>query len=145
MKEIRVTDSFLSMSAERRNCQNEERYEDCATEEYLKRVKTVCSCIPENLLEEADDKKVFLSTLSPGLDVLCYQDICSAQGRACVEEISTEPVDCVKPCAGIYASLVKHDVISAGDHSFSSLLDDYNRYKNLFEDYVDFPTEIKGC
>ena len=60
-------------------------------------------------------------------------------------EISTTPVDCVKPCQGIYASVVKHEVVSVGDISFSSLLDDYNRYKNLFEDYVDFPTEIKGC
>ena len=60
VKEVRVTDSFLSMSAERRNCQNEERYEDCATADYLKRVKKICSCIPENLLEDADDKKVFI-------------------------------------------------------------------------------------
>ena len=60
VKEVRVTDSFLSMSAERRNCQNEERYEDCATEDYLKRVKKICSCIPESLLEETDDKKVFI-------------------------------------------------------------------------------------
>ena len=58
MKEVRVTDSFLSMSAERRNCQTEESYEDCATADYLKRVKKVCSCIPENLLDEADDRKV---------------------------------------------------------------------------------------
>lgn len=63
MKEVRVTDSFLSMSAERKNCQNEERYEDCASEEYLKRVKKICSCIPENLLGEADDKKVFFCRL----------------------------------------------------------------------------------
>ena len=76
---------------------------------------------------------------------VCHQDICPAQARACVDEISPEPVDCVKPCRGIYASVVKHGVISAGDHSFASLLDEYNRYKNLFEDYVDFPTEIKGC
>ena len=62
-----------------------------------------------------------------------------------MEEISTQPVNCVKPCQGIYASVVKHEVVSAGDNSFSSLLDDYNRYKNFYEDYVDFPTEIKGC
>ena len=62
-----------------------------------------------------------------------------------MEEISTEPANCVKPCEGIYASVVKQGVISAGDRAFSSLMDDYNRYKNLFEDYVDFPKEIKGC
>ena len=78
------------------------------------------------------------------IHVSCFQDICSAQGRACVDEISPEPQDCVKPCQGIYASVVKHEVVSAGDSSFSSILDDYNRYKNLFEDDVDFPTEIKG-
>ena len=59
VKEVKVTSSFLSMSAEKRNCQNEERYEDCATEEYLKRVKEICSCIPENLMGQDDDGKVF--------------------------------------------------------------------------------------
>ena len=39
---------------------------------------------------------------------------------------------------------MKQDVKSSGELSFLSLMDDYNRYKNFFEDYVDFPTEIKG-
>ena len=59
VKEVKVTSSFLSMSEEKRNCQNEERYEDCATREYLKRVKEICSCIPENLMGQDDDGKVF--------------------------------------------------------------------------------------
>ena len=43
------------MSAEKRNCQNEEGYEDCATREYLRRVKERCFCVPENLIEQEDD------------------------------------------------------------------------------------------
>ena len=73
-----------------------------------------------------------------------FQDICSAQGSACVEEISTEPEDCLKPCEGIYASVVRHDARSAGDHSFLSLLDEYKKYKNLFDKNVNFPNDIKG-
>ena len=48
------------MNLEKRNCQNDELYEDCATNEYLERVKRICSCIPENLIGEADDIKVTL-------------------------------------------------------------------------------------
>ena len=70
-----------------------------------------------------------------------FQDICSDQGKACSDEISTEPEDCLKPCEGIYASVVKHDAKSSGD---DGLLDDYNKYKNLFDDEVNFPNDIKG-
>ena len=73
-----------------------------------------------------------------------YQDICSVQGQVCVEKISTEPENCLKPCEGIYASVVRHDVKNAGDGSFLSLMDDYNKYKNLFDDNVNFPNDIKG-
>ena len=72
------------------------------------------------------------------------QDICSDQGKACVDEISTEPEDCLKPCEGIYASVVKHDAKSTGDHTYLTLLDDYIKYKNLFDDNVNFPNDIKG-
>ena len=54
-----MTSSFLSLRAEKRNCQSEERYEDCSTGEYLKRIKEICSCIPENLIGKDDDGKVF--------------------------------------------------------------------------------------
>ena len=39
---------------------------------------------------------------------------------------------------------MRHHVTSLGDQTFLSLLEDYNRYKNFFEEYIDFPTEIKG-
>ena len=73
-----------------------------------------------------------------------FQDICSAEDKVCVDEISPEPEVCVKPCEGIYASAVKQDVKSAGDPTFLPLLEDYQKYKNLFDDDVHFPTEIKG-
>ena len=61
VKEVVVTDSFLSMKAETRNCQVDELYEDCETEEYLERVRTVCSCIPVNLMTEERNEKVILA------------------------------------------------------------------------------------
>ena len=73
-----------------------------------------------------------------------FQDLCSAEDKVCVDEISPEPEVCVKPCEGIYASAVKQDVKSAGDPTFLPLLEDYQKYKNLFDDDVHFPTEIKG-
>ena len=73
-----------------------------------------------------------------------FQDLCSAEGQACVDDISTEPEDCLKPCEGIYASVVKHDVKPTGDPTFLTLLEDYQKYKNLFDDNVNFPNDIKG-
>ena len=62
VKEVVVTDSFLSMKAETRNCQVDELYEDCETEEFLKKTRKFCSCIPANLIDETN-KEVMLTFL----------------------------------------------------------------------------------
>ena len=46
VKEVKVTDSFLSMDEEERGCQNKEDYQDCTTRHYIDQVKKTCKCVP---------------------------------------------------------------------------------------------------
>ena len=49
MKEIKVTDSFLSLDSDARNCQNVETYNDCNTRLHLENVWQKCGCLPLSL------------------------------------------------------------------------------------------------
>ena len=49
IKEITVTDSFLSMADEVRECHEEETFDECVTEKYMEVLKAECDCLPLNL------------------------------------------------------------------------------------------------
>ena len=49
MKEISVTDSFLGLSRDTRNCQNIETYNDCKTRLYVDTLRKECGCLPLSL------------------------------------------------------------------------------------------------
>ena len=46
MKEIYVTDSFMGLERNTRNCQNLETYNDCITRHYIKMMMQECGCLP---------------------------------------------------------------------------------------------------
>ena len=48
IKEIRVTDSFLSMDKDIKGCQKES-YDDCTRRKYLKTLINRCQCLPFHL------------------------------------------------------------------------------------------------
>ena len=49
VKDIKVTDSFMSLSQRAKQCQNKEAYLDCKTEEYLHALVDTCKCLPFGL------------------------------------------------------------------------------------------------
>ena len=49
MKEIKVTDSFLGLDKDTRNCQNIESYIDCESRLHLKNLRKACGCLPLSL------------------------------------------------------------------------------------------------
>ena len=49
MAEISVTDSFMELDENTRNCQNIETYDDCNTRVYLKNLIQECGCLPLSL------------------------------------------------------------------------------------------------
>ena len=49
MKEISVTDSFMGLDKDTRNCQNIETYDDCKTRLHVENLRQECGCLPLSL------------------------------------------------------------------------------------------------
>ena len=49
MKEIKVTDSFMGLDRDTRNCQNIETYNDCKSRQHSENLRKVCGCLPLSL------------------------------------------------------------------------------------------------
>ena len=49
VKKIEVTDAFLGLSQETRECQNQRTISNCTTETYLNDLLDMCNCLPYNL------------------------------------------------------------------------------------------------
>ena len=57
MKEISVTDEFLTLDKTIINCQNEETLEDCKTRKYINTMVEQCKCLPFSI--RTHDKVTF--------------------------------------------------------------------------------------
>ena len=49
MKEISVTESFLGLDKDTRNCQNIETFDSCKTKHHLEHLRQKCGCMPLSL------------------------------------------------------------------------------------------------
>ena len=49
IKQVDVTDSFMGLPMEDRNCQNEENFVDCTTRHHLENVLSNCGCLPMSI------------------------------------------------------------------------------------------------
>ena len=58
VKEIQISEEFLTLDKDLVECQNEESHEDCATRKYLETIEKDCGCLPFNI---RTNKEVFLS------------------------------------------------------------------------------------
>ena len=50
VKEVKVTDDFLTLARETIGCQNDESIHDCNTEEYMDSLKKQCTCFPYSIM-----------------------------------------------------------------------------------------------
>ena len=50
LKEIKVTDSFLGLDSDTRNCQNIETYNNCTSRLYSETLRQKCGCLPLSLI-----------------------------------------------------------------------------------------------
>ena len=63
IKEIEVTESFLSLEKQVKGCQNEEPFENCTTRHYLQTLLKKCHCLPfDMMLAEKVSQMVFYRT-----------------------------------------------------------------------------------
>ena len=60
LKEISVTDSFMGLDIEKRNCQSIEKYDECKTLLHLENLRHKCGCLPLSLRlsEEVKIKRI---------------------------------------------------------------------------------------
>ena len=69
MKEIKVTESYLTLDEKIRKCQDKEHQDDCRTKHYIASVLQNCGCLP---LRIADSKNVDMLIMLISIQVLIY-------------------------------------------------------------------------
>ena len=124
LTEIKVTESYLGLDQETRECQNKEPFYNCTTRAYLDNVLKECGCLPANIL---------LSNRDPP---------CPPNKLKCVEniELDLSNYDCMPPCSGlIVTGFTKSEKIKDLDKLFP-VFDAYNNYKIVTE----HPSGYKG-
>ena len=52
IKEVKVTEDYLKLDIEERQCQTYEPLENCTTKFYMKKIMDQCGCIPWSLANE---------------------------------------------------------------------------------------------
>ena len=50
MKEIAVTDSFMGLDTNTKNCQNIETFDDCKTRQQIEKFRKECKCLPLSII-----------------------------------------------------------------------------------------------
>ena len=63
LKEIKVTENFLSLKKDVRDCQNDESYDDCKTKEYMDALLKACHCLPFNIRNSNNVKLIYTTNL----------------------------------------------------------------------------------
>ena len=49
VKELKVTESFLGLNEEVRDCQDKEAIQNCTTRQYIHTILEECGCLPINM------------------------------------------------------------------------------------------------
>ena len=98
IKEITVTDSFLSSNEQTRGCQ-EESVDECTTRKYRKTFLNQCNCLPFQLRlneEVYTISKKFIKT-----NFILQFPLCTAEHLDCVSSIKVDFSKCLQQCSGI--------------------------------------------
>ena len=82
LKEIKVTDSFLSLDKKTKGCQ-QETYNDCTTKNYLKTLIYTCQCLPFQL-KTTDNFP-----------------LCTFKEMECIKNIDIDEYKCLQECSGL--------------------------------------------
>ena len=56
VKDVRVTNEFLSLDVKDRKCQHESTLSDCQTDHYISQMKNICHCLPFSIWSPDKDK-----------------------------------------------------------------------------------------
>ena len=131
IKEVSVTDSFLSYDESVRGCQNKGTLQQCQTKAFMNIINQDCKCMPYHLR-----------------NISKQEDLCDEIGLKCYAMIDTNKPNsqCLKSCTGIYSDITKHnqDVYAKELEKWEPKIWRYQNYKNMFLQDILYPPEFKG-
>ena len=74
LKQIKVTEDFLSLKKDVRDCQNDESYDDCKTKEYMDTLWKTCKCLPFNIRQSNNVQLIYYSHGQKSV-MFCVRDL----------------------------------------------------------------------
>ena len=133
VKQIKVTEEFMKLDDEIKNCNNRQSYEECATKAYLEHLKQECKCVPYELrnYSRLDEVNVNISLF---MFKLMIQTLCVGKNYDCVAKLKfPEDIKCKKSCEGIYADVRILPAPKLVGENFELFMETYNFYKRFFD------------
>ena len=136
-----MTKSYLNMDKAVTGCQNTESKDKCNSRRFLAGLQSLCGCVPL-AGGEVGQAGVDLALVSPDQGRLC-----GPSDQACVSQVPLQYQDCLPRCEGLSISNSARDSSSQTsrlEDKLAPLMAQYNRYKNLWDNTLDFPANLKG-
>ena len=140
IKEIKVTNSFLSLDKDIRGCQ-EESNDECTTRKYMNTLMNKCQCLPFHL-RLSNKVILILKYLKTWTFLYAYQSpLCTAEDLDCVSRIKDDKEDnseCLQQCSGML-------VTSYADNQFSNVVQEMIEYMSRKNsDFENMAKEFQG-
>ena len=131
VKEIKVTNDFLSLNNNKKNCQTEESLEECTTKNGLQDIIDKCGCIHYKLANFSNSSEV---------------PVCNQDEVLCFNKLSVSLGECLVPCEGIFADVWKGESADIDENTdgMKDIFKAYESFKNNLLEEISYPFGISG-
>ena len=135
-----VTEEYLGLDEDVRNCQMKEDFENCTTRQYLSAVQKLCNCVPyplrhlisTNMIQVMIIHRIRIGTFKKAC-ICNLQTTCNSKGAACAQNIKVDTSACMAPCEGIFADVKKLPPADIKKENTDMFIERYKNYKKFFE------------
>ena len=86
VKQINVSEDFLNLGEDIRDCQNDLSYEDCQTKEYIDDLVRKCKCLPFNM--RRSNNNVMITSYTVIYDRYLFRFPCARLSKRTVQKVS---------------------------------------------------------
>ena len=145
VKYISVSQEFLDLDINTRNCQTEESLEDCKNRKYHQDIIAQCGCLPFSFKHLVDITVRRDFYFLKEINILFQVATCTPLQLDCVSNISHEEDSCLKECEGLVVDITKADN-SEGEveREVAELYEDYERFKTRNISRLEYSGYMKG-
>ena len=145
VKYISVSQEFLDLDINTRNCQTEESLEDCKNRKYHGEIIAQCGCLPFSFKHLVDITVRRDFYFVKEINILFQVATCSPLQLDCVSDISHEEDSCLKECEGLVVDITKADN-SEGEveRELAELYEDYERFKTRNISRLEYSGNMQG-